>query len=368
MAQTFFHFENMTGSDAPCQKSEMLQNLPDPDLFDGLSEKEAYGWREYLYATPRKKTRKLSLRNHVIALYDPFASRKDFPAGRRWCVNVYVGCIFSCKYCYIVSYIRNAFKPHSKKNFKKLAERDIKKIQKLGLHPAPIHISNSTDPLQYLEKSHKHTLFLLQKLREHRECFTTITVLTKNPMILCDPEYLTIIQALKNFQVEVTCPFYKDDIRKFFEPYAPPIESRLEAIRKLREKDITISLRLDPVLPRVPLPKEFFSKPGLEDYDAPEGQTDKDIEQLIRFASEVGCKSIIVSPLKLVIGRFGNPDICSDYLKLYTEANQGKLIRQGSAYRMPWPLYLHWLEKPGDLAKSLGIPLIYCKNNLLNTY
>jgi len=355
--------------DIPCPGSaQNLQHLPDPELFEGLSEQEVLNWKEYLYTLPKQENRKPALRQHTIALYDPFAARKDFQAGRRWCVNVYIGCAYSCKYCYIVGYIREPFRPRPKKNFEKGIIKDLKQMQELGLHPAPVHISNSTDPLQHIEKVHRHTLFLLQELREHRNCFTTITMLTKNPEALCHPDYLNIIQPLENFQIEVTCPFYRDEIRKLFEPGAPCVESRLEAIRYLREKNIAVSLRLDPVFPREPLPEQFFGKPELADYAAPQSHSEKDIEQLIRFAAEVHCKAIIVSPLKLVMNRFGDSDLRPDYLKLYAAANHGRAIRKGLAYRLPWHLYRHWIKKPMEMAESLGIPLIYCKNNLYRTH
>lgn len=346
-----------------------IQDLPDPDLFKDLSEEEMYSWKEYLYTKPRKKGGKPSLKSRVIALYDPFALRRNFAAGRRWCVNVYVGCAHSCRCCYIAGYIKNPFEPHEKKNFEKLFLRDLNQIRELGLHPAPIHVSNSTDLLQEgLEREHRHTLFLLQKLREHRKHFSTITMLTKNPAMLCELEYLEIVQDLDNFQIEVTCAFYREETRKNFEPGAPSVHSRLEAIRKLREKGITVSLRLDPIFPREPLPEEFFAKRTLKDYGAPVSHTEEDMEKLICFAAEVGCKSVIVSPLKLIVNPSGGKDLRPDYLKLYAEANGGKPDKKGMSYRMPWPLYRHWMGMPRKLGASLGIPVVFCKNNLFKTW
>ncbi len=352
---------------------ELRQNktdhIPDPDLLHDLQGKEKECWTDYLYANPRSNTAtKLNLRQHVISLYDPFASRKDFPAGRRWCVNVYVGCIHSCKYCYIISYIPDAFSPRVKKNFKTRLEKDLKEIEYLKLHPAPIHISNSTDPLQKLEKTQQDTLFLLDQLQKHRKNFSTITMLTKNPALLCEQEYMEIIKPLENFQVEVTCPFYDEESRRFFEPHAPSVESRLTAIRKLRENNISAALRIDPIFPRNPLPDDFFDKPALEDYGVYQSQTKEDIMQLIEFASEVKCSRIIVSPLKLTVGSYKNKsELIPIYRELYAAANNGKLFKKGPAYRLPDKLNQYWRENPGNKARSLKIPLIFCKRNLFGT-
>ena len=152
----------MSGALEPTLSIDKLaQRLPDPDLFADLSPGQADQWASYLYSRPRPQTRRLSARSHIVSLYDPFAARKDFPAGRRWCVNVYTGCAFHCKYCYTVCYIVDSFRPRIKEGFRRLLSKDLAELRARALHSAPMHISNSTDPLQPLERTHRHTLFLL---------------------------------------------------------------------------------------------------------------------------------------------------------------------------------------------------------------
>jgi hypothetical protein len=91
------------------------------------------------------------------------------------------------------------------------------------------------------------------------------------------------------------------------------------------------------------------------------------IEKLIEFAARVGCKRIIVSPLKLVLGRFGKSRLLQTYLELYSDANGGTPIKKGLSYRLPWELYHHWIQEPTELAGRLDIELVYCKRNLLTT-
>jgi DNA transformation protein len=127
----------------------MAQRLPDPDLFDGLSEHGADQWASYLYSKPRPQTKKLSSRSHIISLYDPFASRKDFPDGRRWCANVYTGCAFACRYCYTVAYIKNAFHPRVKEGFERLLLRDLDELIDLGSVEAYLRIWDRKDIIGY---------------------------------------------------------------------------------------------------------------------------------------------------------------------------------------------------------------------------
>jgi DNA repair photolyase len=192
-------------------------------------------------------------------------------------------------------------------------------------------------------------------------------MLTKNPELLCAAEYMEGARALTDFQVEVTCLFFRDEARRLYEPGAPKVESRLEGIRKLRENGISVSLRIDPIFPRDPLPQGVFRKSCLRDYNIVPGQTDEDMEHLIRFAAEVGCRRIIVSPMKLVAGRWGKSELLETYLELYRDANKGQPIKKGTAYRLPWSLYHYWIERPTELAESLGIQLVYCKKNLCAT-
>jgi hypothetical protein len=342
--------------------------LPDPVLFDGLDEEARENWIAYLYTRSGRAGGKFNARSHIVGLYDPFASRSEFPAGRRWCINVYTGCAFACRYCYAQGYIPDAFRPRLKKDFRRKLYNDLADIAQLRLHPAPVHISNSTDPLQPLEIESGDSLFLFRELLKHENLFTTVTVLTKNPAILCRPEYLDTITSLKSFQVEVTCPFYRDEARRFYEPFAPSVRRRLDAIAVLRAAGIPVSLRIDPIFPRDPLPRELFGNRCLADYDIGDSQSDGDFDALIGFAADVGCRRIIVSPLKLLVaGRCGRSDLTALFAPLYKDAAGAKPIRKGTSYRLPWPFYHELIRKPAELAACAGIELMYCKDNLYST-
>jgi DNA repair photolyase len=65
-----------------------------------------------------------------------------------------------------------------------------------GVPPAPIHLSNSTDPFQPLEAINGHTSYALEQILAHRHRFTSFTILTKNPMFPIRHGYLDLFKEL----------------------------------------------------------------------------------------------------------------------------------------------------------------------------
>lgn len=125
------------------------------ERFMPVFEKKRYGDGEkraiyrYLFSRRPKKLPP-SLKGRLINLYDPMADRsKGFPDGLRWCVNVYVGCEHNCGYCYVNGYSQDRVgaQPRVKINFEEQLLKDLMDLKTLGVPPAPLHISNSTDPL-----------------------------------------------------------------------------------------------------------------------------------------------------------------------------------------------------------------------------
>ncbi|MCX5684061.1 MAG: radical SAM protein [Planctomycetota bacterium] len=234
-------------------------DVPDPALFAGLPPDVARRWARYFYTRPKNTAKSASLCPHMLALYNPFAKRSQFPAGIRFCVNVYTGCQLACRYCYGRNYVPDPTRPREKESFIELAKDDLAELQALDLPPAPLHMANSTDAFQeILEKKCRHAFHIMELLAANRHHFTTITFLTKNPLLISQPDYVALLDSLKPCQVEVSMAFADERGRQLYEPCAPNIGSRLEGVRRLREASIPVSLRIDPLFPREPLPAEFW--------------------------------------------------------------------------------------------------------------
>ncbi len=88
-----------------------------------------------------------------------------------------------------------------KNTFRADLVKDLDALDAYDVPPAPVHISNSTDPLQPLELEHRHALYTFEKLAQRRCRFTTVTVLTKNPAVLTDQRYIRVLHELSRLPV-----------------------------------------------------------------------------------------------------------------------------------------------------------------------
>jgi len=335
-----------------------------------FSEDEKRAIYRYLFS---RKPQKLppSLKNRLINLYDPLADRSTrFPDGLRFCINVYVGCEHNCPYCYVNGYSQESvgISPHQKKDFEKNLSKDLQSLRSLGVPASPLHMSNSTDPLQKtLEKKHSNTLIALQKLREHRSQFTSITILTKNPAILCTEPYLSIIKdgGMKLFTVQITCAYWDDNVRAFYEPKAPDIHERLHALKFLAENGVDVELRIDPLFPSSRIPETIRLHKPLYHYSLPEAQSHEDISNLVRFAKKSGAKAVISKPLKVPFSK--RAQRCKDLFSIiYKDASgKGKRKTVGGTWRLPDNYQKALMSTVSDICAREGIPFKHCMVDVL---
>jgi len=89
-------------------------------------------------------------RPRAVKWYCPFADQREFPSGHRYCINVYTGCEHRCQYCYVTGCI--AAEHNCKNRFRHDLCKDLEALEAYDVPPAPVHLSNSTDPLQPLEQ------------------------------------------------------------------------------------------------------------------------------------------------------------------------------------------------------------------------
>ena len=320
-------------------------------------------------------------RPRILKWYCPFAAQEDFPSGHRYCINVYTGCDHKCVYCYASGY--EPTKASSKKNFDRLLSKDMEDLENFNVPPAPVHLSNSTDPLQPLEGELCHTKYALEQILAHRNRFTTVTILTKNPVMAVKQDYLELFKKLiplpkdhpkhkeftqrrhPGFVVEVSLAFWQETARSVYDPGAPTVKQRIEGIKALHQAGIPLVLRIDPLFPRSPI-----SGQAIADFGLPELQTLEDIENLVILAKDMNVLHVVYSPCKIVQPRGRRlSEIMQKMRAMYQAfAAPEKLVWLGSSWRLPQDIADSKIVHPfQEICKRHGVKAKYCKTNLIET-
>ena len=337
-----------------------------------------------LYFLPHRSGKALlqPARPRVIKWYCPFGHHAVFPSGHRYCINVYTGCDHACAYCYAVGYGPTGARP--KRDFEKLLQKDLEDLERFGVPAAPAHLSNSTDPFQPLELRLGDTKRALEGLLRYRHRFTTITVLTKNPLLAAREDYLTVFRRLGEiaddhparklwqnghpaFQVEVSLAFWREEAGAFWDKRAPSVTARIEGIRALRKAGIPVVLRIDPLFPRSPVTTE--SRLDLHDFGLEEAQTIEDLERLVVLAREVASPHIVYSPVKIVQPRMQPMDSAMARLRaVFVEmARPGKPVFRGGSWRLP-PSAADAVTQPFlEICRKHGVVAKFCMKSLIET-
>jgi DNA repair photolyase len=351
-------------------------------VFDKLSEVDRAAVALYFLPHTSEKVVLEVTRPRVIKWYCPFADQREFPSGHRYCINVYTGCQHDCQYCYVAGY--SAAQPNCKNRFRHDLCKDLEALDACDVPPAPVHLSNSTDPLQPLEQEHRHTLFALERLAEHRNRFTTVTLLTKNPAVLIDDRYVQALHRLNELPVdhprrswfdsqgypplrlECSLAFYNDEHRQLLDPAAPSVESRMDALRLLRKEGFAVFPRIDPLFPRDPL----GGGKAMADFGLPDVQSMGDLEGLVSFSHELAARHIVYSVAKITRRKQGDlPQVMQRMKRVYQHLSIGQsLVFHGGSWRLPERVAAELVLRPFlELCSRLAIPAKPCKTNLITT-
>jgi len=172
-------------------------------------------------------------------------------------INPYIGCEHGCTYCY--ARFMKRFTRHEERwgefvdvkvNAPSLLQSEIKRKG-----AGRVWISGICDPYQPLEKKYELTRGCLEILSRHG---WPVTIQTKSPLLLRDIE---LFEGFIDVEVTVTIATADENIRQIFEPKAPSIRERIEALEKLHSKGIKTSAMIAPMLPKAEgLPNELRGK------------------------------------------------------------------------------------------------------------
>jgi DNA repair photolyase len=215
------------------------------------------------------------------SLLSKVVSKRNLPFA--WAINPYRGCEFACKYCYArythefmelrdgVDFERKIF---VKQQAAGLLRSELKKVKR---HDG-IAIGTATDPYQPAERRFEVTRAILEELALHSGL--SIGIVTKSNLITRDTEILRRVGEHNRISVSMTVTTIDTELARKLEPRAPRPDLRMEAVRQLNLAGVCAGVNCAPVLP------EITDRP-------------RDLEALVKAASEAGAKYIFPSPLFL---------------------------------------------------------------------
>lgn len=258
-------------------------------------------------------------------------------------------------------------------------------LEQFDVPPAPVHLSNSTDPFQPLEDSTGHTRCALEHILAHRRRFTTVTILTKNPLRPVKLGYSQLFRQLVElppdhpraeefrsrsqpaFVVEVSLAFRRDAAREQYDPGVLSVAERIEGIRELARMQIPLVLRIDPLLPRSPLTDH--GQDTLTGLELREAQTLDNLESLVAFAKEVGARHVVYSPMKIVKPRGPLSPVMQALRQAYQiMAQPHKLDFHGKSWRLPHGIAQARIVAPFlDICRRHAVRAKFCMTNLIGT-
>jgi DNA repair photolyase len=153
-------------------------------------------------------------------------------------------------------------------------QSELKKVKR----GEAIAIGTATDPYQPAERRFELTRAILEELGRHSGL--EIGIVTKSNLVTRDVEILRRVGEQNRIFVNVTVTTVNTELARKLEPRAPRPDLRLEAVRQLNLAGVDAGVICAPVLP------EITDRP-------------RDLEALVKAASEAGAKYIFANPLFL---------------------------------------------------------------------
>lgn len=176
------------------------------------------------------------------------------PWGFRWSINAYRGCSHACTYCfarpthdYLGLGIGDDFDRRIvvKVNAVDLvrSETDPRRWDR-----SAVHLGSNTDPYQPAEGRYRLTRGILEVFAERAN---PVSILTKSPLVLRDADVLADLAGRTDVSVSMSVGTLDEDAWRLSEPGTPHPRRRLEALARLRDVGVRVSVLMAPVLPGI---------------------------------------------------------------------------------------------------------------------
>lgn len=160
-------------------------------------------------------------------------------------ITPYTGCQHSCTYCYarFMKRFTGHTEPWGEFVDVKIDAPELLRKQIACKKPDWVWVSGVCDPYQPLEARYMLTRQCLEILAAND---WPVAIQTRSPLVTRDLDVLT---QIKNLEVGFSITTRDDGIRKIFEPHAPPIPARIDALAELHRAGLRTFVMIAPILP-----------------------------------------------------------------------------------------------------------------------
>ena len=201
----------------------------------------------------------------------------------QWTINPYRGCEYGCKYCYarytheFMELDANAFEDriYAKSAAAHLLRQELRRVAAGDR----IALGTATDPYQPAERRYGRTRSILEVFARERGRWLGIT--TKSDLVVRDLDLLQTIARANVLGIHLTITTLDEKLARLLEPRAPRPELRLEAVRKLSDAGIPVTVNPNPIMP------------GLTD-------SERQLDRLAKASRDAGAQGFGGGPLFLM--------------------------------------------------------------------
>jgi len=266
----------------------------------------------------------------TITPFDPWKTRQC-TCPPKLTLNPYTGCSYQCIYCYATSYIPNFYNCRPKKNLIPQLKKEANRLK-----GELISIANSSDPYPHMEKTLNLTRACLQVLSKH-DC--KIQLITKSTLVTRDIDILKKTPSMVSLSITTD----NNRIAKTLEPHAPPPSKRLKTLKKLTQKGIPVSARIDPIIPLL----------------------NDDFSNLIKKLASIGVPHVTCSTYKAKYDNWKRftqtfPALAKSLKPLYFERGE----RIGRSFYLPEEMRRKIVKNVKELAEDKGLKFSSCREGL----
>jgi DNA repair photolyase len=204
----------------------------------------------------------------------------------KWSLNPYMGCAHRCTFCYVRHFELRADRPSDDRYGRSIrvktniADMLARELARKTWRREEVVVGAATDPYQPAEGRFQLTRRCLEELATS---WTPFSIVTRGPLVVRDVDVLQEASARAAVNVSVSLPTLDEHVWRTTEPGTAPPRSRLQAITRLAEAGVDVTVGMAPILP------------GLSDRP---GQ----LEEVVREAKAAGARTVWANVLYLKPG------------------------------------------------------------------